>query len=135
MEFIRRVGQLGRQQAILIVRHPPAVLESVEGMARAYGLTVMGSVGKPLTKAKLEPVLSRLDTMEAATPNRPGPSAADLDGLIDGGRFEPYFQPQVQLSDGKVSGAEVLARLIGPEGTVYGPDTFLSRIEEARHGG
>ena len=131
MEFIRRIGQMSAKPAILIVSgHPASVLDSVETMARAYGLTVMGSVGKPLTKAVLEPVLDQLDALETTIPNHPGMSAAELDGYIDGGRFEPFFQPQVQLSDGRVQGAEVLARLIAPGGAVYGPDVFLSRIEE-----
>ena len=53
-----------------------------------------------------------------------------VDDLIDRGRFEPYFQPQLSLADGRVLGAEVLARLVEPDGSLVLPHAFLARLGE-----
>lgn len=45
-------------------------------------------------------------------------------------RFTYYLQPIVDLTNGKVVGAEALARLIKPDGEVIYPDTFLPIMEE-----
>ena len=131
MEFIRRLGTLASLPAILIVSgHHQSVLESVEFMGRAYGLTVLGSLPKPLTRPVLEPILTRLAAGGAAAAAAPAIEKAEIDSLIDTGRFEPYFQPQLRLPELSVDGVEVLARLVHDDGAVYPPDVFLTRLEE-----
>ena len=131
MEFIRRAADLDAPPALMILSgHDPALLDSVERMGKAYGLRMMGSVRKPLTRDALEEVLGRL---ASALPTAPAMAQADtamVDALIDGGWFEPWFQPQVALSGRAVHGAEALARLVQPDGTVDMPAVFLRRLDE-----
>ena len=55
----------------------------------------------------------------------------DLPEAIENGEIEPWFQPQVRLSDGKLYGAEVLARWRHPTRGLLMPDLFLPAAERA----
>lgn len=131
MEFIRRAADLENPPALMILSgHESGLLNSVERMGKAYGLRMMGSVRKPLTRDALEAALNRLAATGPVVPEMAPVDAALVDTLIDTGRFEPYFQPQLSLSGLTVHGAEALARLVQPDGTVDMPAVFLRRIAE-----
>lgn len=49
---------------------------------------------------------------------------------LERGEVVPYFQPIVDLSDGRLRGFEVLARWRHPERGVLGPEQFLPMAEE-----
>ena len=49
---------------------------------------------------------------------------------LEHGQFVPYFEPQVDLGTGEISGFEVLARWIHPLSGVIGPDVFIPVAEE-----
>ena len=49
---------------------------------------------------------------------------------LEHGQFVPYFEPQVDLSNGKIVGFEVLARWNHPLSGVVGPDVFIPVAEE-----
>ena len=55
----------------------------------------------------------------------------DLREAIEKGEFEPWFQPQVRLADGRLHGAEVLARWRHPTRGLLTPDLFLPAAERA----
>ena len=135
MEFIRRLAKIPTQPAMMILSgHPSGLLDSVEGLGRARGLRMMASVRKPLTKSVLVGVLDALAAETARMPviiaDAPSLDPGEIDDLIDTGAFEPYFQPQINLANGEVHGAEILARLILPDGSIYLPAVFLGRLAE-----
>jgi diguanylate cyclase (GGDEF)-like protein len=49
---------------------------------------------------------------------------------LEHGQFVPYFEPQVDLSNGEIVGFEMLARWIHPLSGVIGPDVFIPVAEE-----
>ncbi len=55
----------------------------------------------------------------------------DLCDAIKNGEIEPWFQPQVRLADGRLHGAEVLARWRHPTRGLLTPDVFLPAAERA----
>ncbi|PXW71914.1 diguanylate cyclase (GGDEF)-like protein [Loktanella sp. PT4BL] len=55
----------------------------------------------------------------------------DLPDAIRNGELEPWFQPQVRLSDGRLHGAEVLVRWRHPTRGLLTPDIFLPAAERA----
>ncbi len=55
----------------------------------------------------------------------------DLRDAIDSGELEPWFQPQIDLRDGRLCGAEVLARWRHPKRGLLTPDKFLPAAEQA----
>ncbi len=56
---------------------------------------------------------------------------AELADAIKQGEIEPWFQPQVRLSDGHLHGAEVLARWRHPTRGLLTPDGFIPAAERA----
>lgn len=55
----------------------------------------------------------------------------ELPDAIANGQIEPWFQPQIRLSNGKIHGAEVLARWRHPTRGLLSPDKFLPAAVKA----
>ncbi|MDZ7762196.1 MAG: GGDEF domain-containing phosphodiesterase [Desulfovermiculus sp.] len=49
---------------------------------------------------------------------------------LEQSQFTLYFQPQIDLATGMISGAEALVRWLHPGGQVIGPQEFISVLEE-----
>ncbi|HEY0915892.1 MAG TPA: response regulator, partial [Solimonas sp.] len=116
MDGIECIGQIAQERlarAVVVVSAlDPALLHTVQTMARAYGLRVLGSVEKPLTRDKLEEVLVRFGDHVGEQHDE---SEADftvpaLLEALGNGEILPWFQPQVEFGNGKVVGVEALAR-------------------------
>src|SRR5262249_19304463 len=56
---------------------------------------------------------------------------ADLRRAFAAHEFELYFQPQVRLADGAVTGAEALLRWVHPEKGVLAPGVFIETLSES----
>jgi EAL domain-containing protein (putative c-di-GMP-specific phosphodiesterase class I)/GGDEF domain-containing protein len=56
---------------------------------------------------------------------------AEIDRALANGQIQPWFQPQVCTSTGRISGAEALARWIHPERGIVPPGQFLRVLEDA----
>lgn len=54
-----------------------------------------------------------------------------IDSAITNGELIPYYQPKIDSSTGKVSGAEALVRWRRPDGTIIQPDQFVPIIERS----
>ncbi|MEX0957359.1 MAG: EAL domain-containing protein [Rhizobiaceae bacterium] len=61
---------------------------------------------------------------------RPRPPLEELDRAIAQGQIRPYFQPIFDLRTGAITGAEMLARWVKPDGTVIPPARFIELAEE-----
>ena len=55
---------------------------------------------------------------------------AELPGALRGGQVVGYFQPEVELSTGRLVAAELLARWEHPEFGILRPALFLPLAEE-----
>jgi EAL domain-containing protein (putative c-di-GMP-specific phosphodiesterase class I) len=55
----------------------------------------------------------------------------ELASALDGGAVQPWLMPVVDLASGQVSGYEVLARWVEPDGTVRLPAEFLAAAEDS----
>ena len=135
MDGIECIGHIAHERlarAVVVVSAlDPALLNTVQTMARAYGLRVLGSVEKPLTREKLEYVLQRFDehVTEALDEGGAEFSIADLEDALTQGRIVPWFQPQVEFGNGRVVGVEALARWERSDGSVVGPVNFIPVLE------
>lgn len=58
-----------------------------------------------------------------------GVLADKLQKDIDNGRFVIYLQPQIDLQNGQIGGAEALVRRVDAKGNVLYPNSFVSRYE------
>ena len=135
MEFVRHLGETGvRVSIILASALDRKLLASIATMSEAYGINLLGVVEKPLTRAKLEPLikLHKLPQVERGRPKTAGPTFT-LDEIAAGLRndeFEPFFQPKVELATGRVKGAEALARWRHPQQGIIAPYAFIEPLED-----
>lgn len=97
-------------------------------------ITLLGAIEKPVTQAKLEAALAkhRPSQSRSAEARAPAPSFT-LEEMRQGlanDEFEPFFQPQIDLSTGKLEGAEALVRWRHPEHGIISPYFFTGVMEE-----
>jgi EAL domain-containing protein (putative c-di-GMP-specific phosphodiesterase class I) len=136
MEFVRHVATGGFRNSVIIASAlDPRLLASVETMAKAYGINLLGVISKPITLGTLEPLLNR------HVP--PGPRlkvppktklSFKLDEIMDGleqKEFYAVFQPKVELATRHVVGAEALARWRHPQHGIVYPAAFIQVLEDA----
>lgn len=134
IEVLRLLGERQCKARILLMSGmDKRVLETAEKLAMSRGLRVVGHLQKPFPLTELKDLLRTLAS--AAVPERdeeaPAVAISDeqLKDAIEHSQFINYYQPQIDLSTGKVSGIEALARWNHPERGMILPDFFISRIE------
>lgn len=132
IEFIGHVAQERLARSIAIVSAmDPALLHTVQVMAKASGLRVLGAVEKPLSPGKLTHVLSLFEA-------GPGPVGDDIEvevsmeqvrEALGNGEIFPHFQPQAEFANGKIVGVEALARWQLRDGAMVPPAVFIPLVE------
>ena len=134
MEFIRHVGESDLPVAMILVSvHDRSLLASVGIMTEAFGISLLGTLEKPVTTQKLATLIG----FYKAPQPRPKPvtlsfSEADIFAALAARVFEPLFQPKVELATGRVTGAEALARWYHPERGIVSPNAFIPTLEANR---
>lgn len=133
LELLRNLGGYqGGPRLIVTGAQPANLLFSVETLALAFGVDLLGTIAKPVTAVKLKPLLDNY-TPAARPEDRP---AAPRFGFQDIGiglqkrQFEPFFQPKIELGTGQVKGLEAFARWRHPEHGVLGPASFIDALEQ-----
>jgi hypothetical protein len=133
MEFMRHLGAEKHPVSVILSSAlDAALISSVEAMTKAYGITLLGAIEKPMTPDKLAPLLEKYAPPKPRTP-RPAAPAIALEEIRRGlaaREFEPFFQPKVSLADGSVCGAEALARWRHPQKGVIAPFAFITAMED-----
>ena len=136
MELVRHIGEMAFPVSVILVSALDGVLlGSAATMTQAYGVRIIGTIEKPATRDKLFTVLRDY------LPPKPGADASlDIAFVptpevvltgIAAGQFEPFFQPVVELANGRVVGAEALARWRHPAYGILGPELFLPPLARA----
>lgn len=138
MELIRHLGEAADTSSLVLASSlDRALVASVEAMARAYGVRLLGAIDKPVTSRKLLPLIELHGLGPRAAPGPDGlVRAFSVDEVLDGlrsGQFEPFFQPKVDMRTGKVMGAEALARWRHPNEGVVGALSFIPLLETSGH--
>ncbi len=132
MEFMRHVGEANLPVSVIISSAlDSALISSVETMTKAFGITLLGAIEKPVTPDKLRALIDRYAPPKAKA-HRPAGAAIPLEEIrrgLQAREFEPFFQPKVSLADGSVVGAEALARWRHPQKGVLAPYAFIAEME------
>src|SRR3954470_19376047 len=72
MEFMRHVGAAGRPVSVILSSAlEPSLISSVEAMTRAYGITLLGAIEKPVTQDKLRVLIAKYAPPKARAPRAP----------------------------------------------------------------
>lgn len=136
--FLRMLAQEPvSPRVVLTSAHDPAVLRSVDEMARMYGLSVLGAIPKPVSLDALRGFLQEVrhaDTERVAAAKAVRAAADRYTGeqigeAIARGEIIPWFQPKVEVRTGRLAGVEALARWQHPTRGLVGPGAFIPVIE------
>ncbi len=130
LQALRRIAM---QAAIVLVSHLDDRLRTASfWLASALGLRVAGTLSKPVVPAALLTVLDNT----AAAPLSPAQvlrrrvTTDDLEAALRKHQIVAAYQPQVRLADGRVTGAEALARWPHAKGEIP-PDLFIPLAERS----
>jgi EAL domain-containing protein (putative c-di-GMP-specific phosphodiesterase class I)/ActR/RegA family two-component response regulator len=137
MDGIEVLRQLGERQArariLLMSGVDRRVLETAEKLAQSLGLHVVGHLHKPVPLSKLRGVLSSMVNDDlpkpAEEPQPQPPPDDDLRRALERGEIVNYYQPQISVATGMVTGLESLARWRHPELGMIPPGSFIERVE------
>jgi EAL domain-containing protein (putative c-di-GMP-specific phosphodiesterase class I)/FixJ family two-component response regulator len=132
MEFLRHLGQAHNNASVIICSaQERSLLISVEKMAHAYGVELLGAIEKPVTRDKIEHLIAGY---QSALPPARTATSFTLDQVLCGlekKQFEPFFQPKVKMATGQPIGAEALVRWRHPKHGPVGPNAFISLLEQS----
>lgn len=131
IEFIGHVAHDRLASAVVILTAlDPALLNTVRIMARASGIRVLGTVEKPLTQSKLGAIIDQYFTADLLADEATHPDIDEglLAEALAGDAFEAWFQPQVAIGSGFVTGVEALARW-NLDGHPVPPVRFIPELE------
>lgn len=132
LELIRHLADTMCRVSIIVTgAHSDSVLFSVETMAQAYGVNMLGTVAKPVSAAALEQIFAHFETLEDAVKTRetaPRFTFEEVGAGLQSRQFEPFFQPKIELRTGDVKGVEMFARWLHPRHGPLGPASFITAL-------
>jgi EAL domain-containing protein (putative c-di-GMP-specific phosphodiesterase class I) len=134
LELIRRLSEARCRAGIVIIgAQSNAVLFSVETMALAYGINLLGTIAKPVSPVRLTELIESYSAVPLAPPVGVAGRTftfAEVGRGLQARQFDPYFQPKIELETGQVKGLEMFARWRHPEYGVLGPEAFIKALED-----
>lgn len=133
IELLHQLASMDLDSAIAIVSSREAnLIASVELMAKADGLNVIGSMAKPVLLADLQRLLqnSVIPCKKAVSQQKHAPLEFEqLQRALFEHQFELHYQPKLNMRTRDLAGVEALVRLRHPErGLVY-PNDFIQSCE------
>ena len=132
LEFIRRlVDRRFEGRLILVSGEDERVLRTVEKLAQAHHIRVLGHLSKPLQQDKLAALLKRWrpasGTFEIAW-KRVYPVDA-VRQAVEGGELSVFYEPKVVVKTGEFAGVEALVRWRHPKDGLVVPQQFVGVAE------
>jgi EAL domain-containing protein (putative c-di-GMP-specific phosphodiesterase class I)/DNA-binding NarL/FixJ family response regulator len=137
IEFIRRLTQLEFKGSVILVSgEGERLLEGIDQLLRANGLTTLGWLSKPVETQQLEAVLSKLPP-DIQSERGPGAGrrvydVAQLQRALTHRELVNHYQPIVALGTGELVRVESLVRWQHPQDGLVYPDQFIPLA--AQHG-
>jgi EAL domain-containing protein (putative c-di-GMP-specific phosphodiesterase class I) len=124
LAFMRAASESDFSGSIVISSgESAAIVRSAEAMGKMLGVSVVGSLRKPLTIEEASNALARAENAaKVAARSSVGPAS-------DAFELTPYFQPQYDLRSNTIVGLEALIRLTARDGRVHGPAQLFDSVE------
>lgn len=134
IEILRLLGERNcKARIVLMSGINIRVIETAKKLAQSLGLSVVGHLQKPFPIVQLQDLLGANvvaeSPMDSLDEQRIAISDQDLRKAFERNEFVLYYQPQINISSGIVTGVEALTRWQHPELGLVFPDNFISRIE------
>jgi EAL domain-containing protein (putative c-di-GMP-specific phosphodiesterase class I) len=124
VEFLRFLADKAcRAKIFLVSGFDPRVINLARDMGDDFRLDMGEPLQKPVRPVELRQMLARLRSKSFE------PDASALRQALAEDRIELYYQPLVELRDGRTIGFEALARWNHPEFGMIMPDRFIKLAE------
>jgi EAL domain-containing protein (putative c-di-GMP-specific phosphodiesterase class I) len=135
IELLRLLGKRKCRAGIVLMSGVgKRTIESATQFAQVLGLCIVGHLQKPFQLSELEEVLQRLPGPEPPPLVRPHSQLAipkeELLSAIQHNEFVVYYQPQIDIASGRITGVEALVRWRHPKLGLIFPDSFIGRMEK-----
>ena len=136
IRFIRCLAEQQLARAVIILSDmESALIRTVQDMARADGLQVLGHIPKPMNRSRLRELLEHffasLDNPQPCTASERIFTEAELEQAIKENQFVLYYQPKVLLKSGRMISVEALSRWHHPEAGLVMPIHFIPTMESS----
>src|ERR1039457_270211 len=133
IEVLRLLGEKQcKARIVLMSGINIRVIETAKKLAQTLGLSVVGHLQKPFPLSQLKDILGANLVPEAPRAKEIPQIAIPDEQLLQAferNEFVIYYQPQISMETGRVTGVEALSRWQHPELGLVFPDNFISRIE------
>lgn len=134
MAFLRHLGEMRSSVSVILMSsHDDSLLSTVQNMAAAYGVKLLGAIQKPASRDALESFIALYAApalnAEISGASLPKFSFDEVFLGISREEFEPFYQPKLDFKTRRIIGAEALARWSHPEYGVVPPYAFIDVLE------
>lgn len=134
IELLRFLAENHVASALVLVSGTdPRVVKSAARLAISQGLRVQGILSKPFDIGELRKILlgepAEKNSGDEITPG--AIKTEDMGAALANGEMLAFFQPQVDLLTGNVSGCEALVRWNHPEKGMVFPNQFIPAVEQS----
>ena len=130
IELLRRLGASKLSSHLILTTSVDAkLLHTVEMLAVAHGLQLLGSIRKPVTLGALRTLLDQIRTPAKPAAHGGAVPIGELDAALADGRIVPFFQPKIDARTGVLRSVEALARWVEPDGRKVPPSAFVPLAE------
>ena len=137
IEVMRRLSTIDSPPALILVSgHDISVLHAAEKLGYAHNLEIIATLSKPISlKYFHRLLLTHLTTTHYDRPKDVQPkeelfTVSDLKQAIFENQLILYYQPQYNIENGELLGAEALVRWQHPEYGLLCPDKFIPFAEQ-----
>lgn len=132
LDLLRTLGAAKTRVPVIVTgSHGRDVMFSVETLADAFGLELLGTITRPVTEQKLEALLANYSAPPVVDSTaEPSFTFAEVGIGLQQRQFEPFYQPKIELATGQVKGLETFARWRHPEYGILGPASFIDALEQ-----
>lgn len=135
LEFLRHLAEKHHHVAIIIISALGSKLvSSAAKMARMYGLELLGVIEKPIALEQFRLILEKYERFVCKPYQSDASETFTIKEILDGvsaQQFEPFLQPKMDFSTGRIVGAEALSRWIHPKRGVMSPYSFIPQLEQS----
>lgn len=119
-------------KVILITGEDEEIAKSMVDLGKRHSLTIIGFLKKPVKIDDINRILLESDGHESLPlgGSDGSMSVKQLEKTLSESTIIPFFQPQVSLKTGEITGVEALARIKLNDGTILYPDSFIQPAEK-----
>lgn len=130
IEFVRELVERDYAGSLILVScEDERVLHMAANLVQAHGITVLGQLTKPVSRAALARMVESWKPHAAPQETRVyGPD--ELRAALANNELENFYQPKVAVGTGEVVGVETLVRWRHPTDGLVFPDQFIGVAEE-----